>query len=96
MVKLHLKGFILHLLNGQSAGLWDFQIADRVMQEYGVSGAYWRGTVRLILTDLYSCGLIEEVEDALDDGSYFGKDKILIRFALSEFGRERMDEAHIA
>ncbi|MFA9461227.1 hypothetical protein [Thiohalorhabdus methylotrophus] len=96
MAKLHLKGYILYLLSTQASGLWDHQIAERVMKEYGVSGLYWHGTVRLTLTDLYASGLIEVVEEKLDDGTYFGKDKILICYALSDFGRERLSEALIA
>ncbi|HKJ89061.1 MAG TPA: hypothetical protein VKA48_11215 [Gammaproteobacteria bacterium] len=95
MAKLHMKGYILHLLNTVPSGLWDHQIAERVMEEYSHRGRYWQGAVRLTLTDLYSCGLIEEVEDDLDDGTHFGRDRILIRYALSDFGRERMREARI-
>ena len=93
MKKLHMKGYILCLLEECQDGLWDYQIAQKVMAEYQHSGDYWNGEVRATLTDLFSGALLEEVEDRLDDGKYFGVDKVLVKFKLSPFGRKRMVEA---
>lgn len=90
MAKLHMKGFILRLLSEEAIGLWDYQIMQEVLLEYGHSGDYWKGEVRVTLTDLFSCGLIEEIEDGLDDGEYFGAGKVLVKFGLTPFGRQRM------
>lgn len=92
MKKLHMKGFVLRLLNENENGLWDYEIAQRVLSEYGHSGAYWRGEVRATLTDLFSGALLEEVEDRLDNGEYFGADKVMVKFKLTPFGRRRMIE----
>jgi len=96
MGKLHLKGYILQTLKQRKEGLWDHQIAEQVLREYGLQDGYWRGNVRLNLTDLHAGGLIEEVEQALDDGSHFGDGKVLFKFRLSPFGLERMRDTGLA
>ena len=90
MAKLHLKGHMLRVLLGKPDGLWDHEVARETMREYGLQGAYWKGTVRVTLSDLYSGGLIEEVDEALDDGTYFEAGKVLLKYRLTNFGRERM------
>ena len=92
MGKLHMKGYILCLLDDCQDGLWDYEIAQKVLAEYQHSGAYWHGEIRASLTDLFSGALLEEVEDRLDDGEYFGAGKVLVKFKLSPFGRKRMVE----
>ncbi len=90
---LHMKGFILQrLADAGEAGLWDHEIRDLVFDEYNRAGTYWQGEVRATLTDLFSGALISEIADALDDGRYFGKGKILMKFRLSRFGAARMSE----
>ncbi len=74
-------------------GLWDYEITLKVLEEYGHSGAYWRGEIRATLTDLFSGAMLEEIEDRLDDGAYFGTGKVLVKFRLTEFGRTRMVES---
>lgn len=90
---LHMKGFVLRLLaDAADDGLWDHEIMHEVFRKFRRKSAYWKGEVRATLTDLYSGALIEELEDALDDGRHFGKDKILMKFRISKFGVERMVE----
>jgi hypothetical protein len=93
MKKLHMKGFILCLLDKHKDGLWDYEIAQRALAEYHHSGDYWHGEVRATLTDLFSGALLEEIEDQLDDGEYFGAGKVLVKFRLTPFGRKRMIDA---
>ena len=92
MSDIHMKGYILKLLAENGDGLWDYEIADSTLTAYGYTGAYWKGEVRLALTDLFSCGLTESVEDKVDDGTHFRADKLLIRYKLTNFGRERMQQ----
>ena len=96
MGKLHIKGYILQTLQRQQEGMWDYQIAEQVLNEYGLRGDYWKGNVRLALTDLHAGGLLEELDQALDDGSHFGNDKVLFKFRVSPFGLERMRETGLA
>lgn len=88
-----MKGYILHLLETNRDGLWDYEIAEKVMAEFNHSGSYWHGEVRANLTDLFSGALLEELEDRLDDGGYFGIGKVLVKFRLSSFGHNRMVES---
>ncbi len=90
MKKLHMKGFVLCLFTSNPNGLWDYEVAREVLTEYNRSGSYWRGEVRIILTDLYSCGLLEKIEDQLDSREYFGKGQLVNRFKLTAFGHQRM------
>lgn len=94
MSSLHLKGYLLRLLaepEAQQTGRWDDELCDAACAEYGLAGDYWRGTVRLNLTDLYSGGLLDEVETALSDGA--APERVLFRFRLNDFGRERMRQS---
>lgn len=93
-MSLHVKGRILQHLN-EFPSLWDYQIADLISKEYGLSGDYWKGTVRVTLADLYSCGLVESIEEAIDDGTHFGCDKLLFRFQLTGFGKSRMQDTNL-
>ncbi len=90
MPDLHIKGRILQLLADRGP-LWDYEIFEALAAEYPeVEGEYWYDTIRLKLADLYSSGITTEVEEALDPSKSFGNEKILFRFDLTEFGRERM------
>ncbi|WP_028934967.1 hypothetical protein [Pseudonocardia spinosispora] len=92
MSRLHMKGYVLHLLAERGA-LWDHQIFDAVHAEYGLSGGYWLGTVRLTLTDLYSGGLLDEIETTVDPQLSGGEERVLFKFQLNDFGRERMRQS---
>ncbi len=94
--KPHMKGFILSCLKRAPQGLWDHEIANQAMQAYGHAGDYWKGEVRVTLTDLYSGALIEELEDDLDDGRYFGPGKVLVKFRLTPLGHRRLAETGLA
>ncbi|MGO3345903.1 MAG: hypothetical protein ACTIM4_11720 [Marinomonas sp.] len=91
MKKLHMKGRILQLINDkQHIGIWDWEISEAVMLEYSLKGAYWRGNTRVTLADLFSSGIIESIEEKIDDQAYFGAGRVLFKFRLNDFGRQRM------
>lgn len=92
MPDVHIKGHILQLI-ARNGGMWDYDVAAEVTRAYGLSGEYWYGTVRLTLTDLFSGGLLDELETAVDPDKSFGDPKLLFKFALNDFGRERMAQA---
>ncbi|MDP9400893.1 MAG: hypothetical protein M3P39_08130 [Actinomycetota bacterium] len=86
-----IKARLLQLLD--EGPQWDYELAQRIAQEYPeAQGQYWADTVRLNLADLHSGGLVMQEEDAVDPSKTFGREKVLFRFALSEFGRQRMLE----
>ena len=85
-MKLHMKGYILQLL-ADGDGLWDGDIAHRTCIEYGKpEDEYWTGSIRAILADLYSGGLVQTPEDSLDEAT----GKVHFRYVITEFGRQRM------
>ncbi|MGI8527899.1 MAG: hypothetical protein ACR2KO_00335 [Geodermatophilaceae bacterium] len=92
MTDMHMKGYILQLF-AQRGALWDHEVAADVMREYALSGEYWYGTVRLTLTDLFSGGLLDEIETTIDPEKSFGAEKLLFKFGLNDFGRERMRQS---
>lgn len=90
MAKLHIKGRILQLFE-ERGPLWDYEVFELLTAEYPeVEGQYWYDTIRLKLADLFSSGLTRSVEEALNPTRSFGVEKILFRFELTGFGRERM------
>lgn len=95
MPEMHIKGHILQLI-ARNEEMWDYDVAAAVMRTYGLAGEYWYGTVRLTLTDLFSGGLLDEVETSVDPDKSFGEHKLLFKFALNDFGRERMAQAGLS
>lgn len=91
MSDLHMKGWLLQRIDevGDS-GMWDWQLAMLVERHYSVSGSYWRGVIRLTLVDLHASGVIESVDEVLDTVGHFGRGRILFRFRLNDFGRQRL------
>ncbi|MCR6545668.1 hypothetical protein [Dehalobacterium formicoaceticum] len=95
MSKIHIKGRILQLINEAPKGIWDYEVAEKILLEYGLNGAYWKGTVRVTLTDLFSSGLIDSLEEKLDEGQHFGPDKVLFKFRMTDFGVSRLVDTHL-
>ena len=92
MQQVHIKGRLLQLLAEEPR--WDHELAAQVAEEYPeAQGQYWADTVRLNLADLHSGGLIYHVEEAVDPSKTYGQEKLLCRFALSDFGRRRAVES---
>lgn len=92
---LHFKGYIMRLL-AERGSMWDHEVTEEVMGAYGLSGEYWYGTIRLTLIDLFSCGLVDEVENDVDPQKSFGREKILFKFKLNDFGRARLRQAGLS
>jgi len=69
------------------------KIWDTLSKEYGLNGDYWKGSIRLLLTELHSGGLLESTEQTIDEeGTYFGAGKVLYKYALGDFGRMRAEQ----
>jgi hypothetical protein len=96
MAKLPIKVRLLQLLE-ERGPQWDYELAGAIAREYAeVDGQYWYDTIRLSLADLFSSGLITEVEEALDPSKSYGLEKILFRFEVTDFGRQRMRDTGLA
>lgn len=90
MPNIHLKAHVLCLLRSNAGGLWDYQIVDEVSAAYGYSGAYWTGSIRVLLAELFLGGLVGEFDSRLDDGCKVGPGKVLVKYQLTSFGQQRM------
>lgn len=89
---VHVKGRLLQYL--EEGPQWDYQLAARIESEYEeCQGEYWHNTVRMNLVDLHSGGLILPEEETVDPSKTFGHEKMIFRFALTDFGRQRMKES---
>ncbi|MFF4763481.1 hypothetical protein [Streptomyces sp. NPDC001292] len=89
MPDLPIKGYILQLVE-RNGPQWDYDITAEVLRAYGLSGRYWYGTVRLTLTDLFSGGLLDELDSTVDLDKSSGEERLLVKFGLNDFGRTRM------
>lgn len=93
--QIYIKGRLLQLLAEQGAK-WDYELFADAAREYPeVDGEYWYDTIRLMLVDLYSSGLITEVEETVDATKSFGQPKILLKFEITDFGRTRMRQSDL-
>lgn len=84
-MKLHHKGYILVRLE-QAQESWDDALIDDAMAEYGLKGTYWVNHFAIILDELASAGLISREDHRLDNIT----DRLIFKYSMSEFGRERM------
>jgi hypothetical protein len=90
-MKLHQKGFLLVAVSRQDM-VWDYELVAMALAEYGISGRHWINTIRIALDEMAAGGLIERIEERLDDGAHVEAGKVLFRYRLSDFGRGRMKD----
>ena len=86
--EMPMKCRVLQLL-AEKGPMLDYEIWGILSREYGISGEYWKGVVKLLLIELASGGLTSSIEHSLDDGSHFGKDVVLYKYQIEDFGRLR-------
>ena len=92
MAQVHVKGRLLQLLE-EGGPQYDYELAELLAREYDEKPSeYWHNDTRLTLADLASGGLVYPIEDddRIDLERTFGVEKLVRRYALSDFGRERM------
>ena len=92
MSQVHVKGRLLQMLE-EDGPQYDYELAGRLAAEYGEEASeYWHNDTRLTLADLSSGGLVYPIEedDRIDLERTFGVEKLVRRYGLSDFGRERM------
>jgi hypothetical protein len=93
--QMHIKGRLLQMMQSGKPE-WDYDLADAIISEYGhPDNEYRHGTIRMTLTDLFSTGLIEPSEEKIDPEKSHGKEKLLFKFVLTEFGLERMKDTKL-
>ncbi|MFX1675964.1 hypothetical protein PWR63_27525 [Paraburkholderia sp. A2WS-5] len=88
-MRLHQKGFLLDQISRMTHA-WDYELVEKALSEYGASGRYAINAVRVALDELAAGGLLQRLEEKLDDGTHLGAGKVLFRYRLTDFGRARM------
>lgn len=86
-MKLHQKGFLLVTLC-KSEGMWDYQMIEKVFEDYAESGDFKEKTLRIALDELSAAGLIKRIESKLETMN--DKVKLLFKYQISDFGMSRM------
>lgn len=79
-------------LIAQQGPQWDYEIAAGLAQNKGSAGNNKRAAkrARVHLIEAAAIGIVVPVEYAIDTGIHFGEGKLLTRYALTEYGNERL------
>lgn len=85
-----IKGYMLKRLRDDGPA-WDYDLINFTMKEYGCESEYWKYVIRFNLMEMAGGGLLDTLEEALDDGSHFSKDAILVKYSISDFGTMRVE-----
>jgi len=87
---LPLKSRILMSFEGHD--MWDYEAIKPVLEEDGKSDSeYWVLTARFWLAELALNGLLEVVDEDVDDGTHFGPNKSMSKYRLTEYGLQAID-----
>lgn len=86
-MKLHQKAYLLSTLS-KSGPLWDYELIQQTLKEYGESGSYRENTLNVALDELSAAGLINRIEEKLEYSAL--KSTLRFRYQLSDFGISRM------
>jgi hypothetical protein len=87
---LPLKSRLLMSFEGND--MWDYEAIEPILKEDGKADSeYWRLTARFWLAELSINGLLETVEEDVDDGTHFGPNKMIAKYHLTEYGLQAID-----
>ena len=87
---LPLKSRLLMSFEGKD--MWDFEAIPPILKEDGKDGSdYWKLTARFWLAELSINGLLEVLEEDVDDGSHFGNNLMIAKYRLTDYGKEAID-----
>ncbi|MBR2255731.1 MAG: hypothetical protein IJ856_08025 [Candidatus Methanomethylophilaceae archaeon] len=80
------------LMYFENRDMWDYEAVDAILKEEGLSDSeYWRFTARFWLAELSISGLLEPLEEDVDDGSHFAPGKMISKYRLTEYGLQAID-----
>jgi len=90
MADLPLKSRLLMSFEGHD--MWDYEAIPPVLKQDGLGDSeYWKLTARFWLAELSINGLLEALEEDVDDGTYFGADLMIAKYRLTDYGKEAID-----
>jgi len=82
------KSRMLQIIN-EREGLWEYELVDMIMKDYGLSTRIDKGNIRISIVELSANGLLTITDMKEDFGEYFGKGKVVYKYTLSKFGKKR-------
>ncbi|MBO5519161.1 MAG: hypothetical protein J5945_03315 [Candidatus Methanomethylophilus sp.] len=71
--------------------MWDYEAVEKIQTEYGIANDYWKFTLRFYLMELSGGGMLEVIEEDLDNGSHFKPDSVVFKYRLTDFGKMRVE-----
>ena len=79
----------LFMVYHDGEAFWDYEAVDKILEKYGCNTQYWRLVLRFNLMELAAGGLLEVVDEKMDDDGYFDKEKAVCKYKITEFGLDR-------
>jgi hypothetical protein len=87
---LPLKSRLLMSFEGKD--LWDYEAIPPILEADGKGDSdYWKLTARFWLAELALNGLLEVVDEDVDNGMHFGANKSMSKYHLTEYGLQAID-----
>ena len=87
---LPLKSRLLKSFEGHD--MWDYEAIPPILKQDGKEDdKYWVLTARFWLAELSINGLLEVLEEDVDDGTYFGPNMMMAKYRLTDYGLEAID-----
>ncbi len=71
---------------------WDYESIEPLLKEEGKEDSdYWRYNARFWLAELAINGLLEILEEDVDDGSHFEPNMVIAKYRITEYGKQAID-----
>ncbi|MDK2892551.1 hypothetical protein [Methanohalophilus sp.] len=67
---------------------WNYNIVPPIQKACSMESNYGRDTINFDLLELLSAGMIEDLEQQVDEDGVFKKDFLLHKYRITDFGRE--------
>lgn len=91
MVELSIKSQMLYYFKDEQE-MWENDCINRVLERDGkVGNDYWTWTCRFYLMELSTNGLLEPMEQKIDDTGVFGENHSLTRYRLTDYGKYKIE-----
>ncbi len=88
--KLTMKSALLKLYKDKGP-MWNYEAVDTITKEYGCQTEYYRLVLRFSLMEMAGGGLLDTIDEEVDDGSHFKPDSVVVKYAITDFGRMRVE-----
>lgn len=67
---------------------WNYEIVPPIQESCGMGSDYGRDSINFDLLELLSAGMIEDLEQQVDEDGIFKKGFLLHKYRITDFGRE--------